>query len=137
MRDLASNIASRQSIAPALRTTTVTGESVDRLGFESVAVSVHVGAYTDGVHTLSLEHSDDGADWSAVTSAQIIGTATVITDNGESPTIPTFEDENDVFGYVGNKRFVRAKATVTGSPAVGCFVGVDLILGHPLNAPVA
>lgn len=136
MRDLKSNIASRQSIAPALRTVTATGSAVDRLGFESVTFNVHVGDWTDGTHAFSVEHSDDNVTYSAVTSDELIGAAPTIADDGQSPSgIPTFENENVLVGYKGHKRHIRAKITTTGSPATGAFIGVDVILGHANTRP--
>lgn len=130
MRDLASNLDVKQSLAPALQTATDEGSTVDTLGFESVTFAVHIGAWTDGTFVLSAEHSDDDSSWSAVTSAELIGTPPTVEDaNGDNDTL--------AFGYIGNKRYVRPKVTVTGSPSTGAFIGVDVILGHPHERPVS
>jgi hypothetical protein len=137
MRDLANNIDVKQSIAPALRTSTVTGTEADRLGFESVAFLVHVGAWTNGSFALSVEESDDNVSWGAAAAGDIIGTAPTIASLGGSPSVPNIENDTVVFGYRGAARYVRPVVTVTGSPNIGAFVGVSVLLGHPRNAPVA
>ncbi|PAP97822.1 hypothetical protein LRP31_23710 [Mesorhizobium mediterraneum] len=143
MRDLSNHIATRQCIAPALRSSyTVTGTAIDILGFESLAFSVHVGDWTDGEHVVSLEHSEDDISYDAVAARYITGTALedgtffelTIGDNGDSPSGPAYENENLVFGYVGDRRFVRAKI-VSLSAVTGAFIGIDAILGHAHQRP--
>lgn len=66
-RDLISNIQTKLSLAPAARVTgTATGTAVDLRGTDSAAIVVAFGAYTDGTHTPSLEHSVDGTTYSGV-----------------------------------------------------------------------
>ncbi|PBB85729.1 hypothetical protein [Mesorhizobium sp. WSM3876] len=141
MRELKSHLASRQSLAPLLRTVTATGTRIDRAGFESVTFVVHVGAWTDGVHTISFEHSDDDISYDAVIDndpdfpSELVGDAPVIQGDGESPVAATFSNENILVGYIGDRQYVRPKVTVTGGPATGAFVGIDVILGHAARRP--
>jgi hypothetical protein len=137
MRELKNSLVSRQSLAPELRTATATGTAIDRSGFESVTFNVHVGAWTDGVHAVSFEHSTDDSTYSAVTAAELVGTAPTIQDDGSSPSGPaTYEDENLLIGYIGDRQYIRPVVTVTGSPATGAFIGIDAILGHAHDRPV-
>ncbi|MEI8714782.1 hypothetical protein [Mesorhizobium sp. ISC11] len=135
MRELKNSLASRQSLAPALRTVTATGAAIDRAGFESLTFAIHVGAWTDGVHTVSFEDSDDNSNFDAVAAGDLVGTAPVIQDNGDSPSGPTFVNENVLIGYIGDRQYVRPKSTVTGSPGTGAFIGIDVILGHASKRP--
>ncbi|RWD14177.1 MAG: hypothetical protein EOS74_19540 [Mesorhizobium sp.] len=135
MRELKNSLSSRQSLAPALRTATATGTAIDRTGFESVTFAVHIGDWTDGVHTVSFEHSDDDISYDAVAADDLVGEAPVIQDDGNSPAAPTFENENVLVGYVGDRQRVRSKVTVTGGPATGAFIGIDAILGHASKRP--
>lgn len=137
MRELKNQLASRQSLAPALRTVTATGTAIDRAGFESLTFAVHVGDWTDGVHTVSFEDSDDNANFDAVAAANLVGTAPVIQDDGNSPNGPTFENENLLVGYIGDRQYIRSKVTITGAPGTGAFVGIDAILGHGSRRPTA
>ncbi|TIN02693.1 MAG: hypothetical protein E5Y34_06600 [Mesorhizobium sp.] len=135
MRELKNQLASRQSLAPALRTVTATGTAIDRAGFESLTFAVHVGDWTDGVHTVSFEDSDDNANFDAVAAANLVGTAPVIQDDGNSPNGPTFENENLLVGYIGDRQYIRSKVTITGAPGTGAFLGIDAILGHASKRP--
>jgi hypothetical protein len=136
MRDLKHNISIEQSISPTMRTTTVTGTAVDRLGYDSATFALHVGTWTDGTFTFGAEHSDDNSDWSTVSSTDLLGTA-VVTANDDSPATADLADTTETVGYIGEKRYVRPKVTASGSPAVGAFFGVDVILGHASSRPVS
>ena len=134
MRDMKNSTKAVQSITPALRTASVSaGTTVDTLGFEAASFAVVAGAYTDGAHAISAEHSDDGSSWSAITSTDLLGSFPSI---GASSPVDGNE-ETTLIGYIGNKRYVRAVTAVTGSPSTGAVYGVDVILGRPHVAPVS
>jgi hypothetical protein len=137
MRDLAHNIAIRQSLAPAVRTASADGSEIDRAGFESVTFAVHVGDWSDGAHAVSAEHHDEGGDWEAVAAGDLIGAMPVVQSNGESPELGLNANATAAIGYIGDKQFVRPKVTVTGSPGTGAFIGVDVILSHAHDRPTA
>lgn len=105
---------------------TVNGATVDRQQttpkdnqFGSVYFLVYTGVLTDGVHTWSLEDSDDGSTWGATTAVH--GTAPVT--NAASDDQKVFE-----FGYHGIKRFVRA-VCVTSGATTGGILGASATLG--------
>lgn len=137
MRDLVQNIAVRQSLPPAARTATVEGATVDRLGHESVTFQIAAGAWTDGTHAFSAEHSDDDSTWEAVAAADLIGSFPTVETDGASPEASDEDAQSYLVGYTGNKRYIRPKCTVTGSPSTGLVFGADVILGHPADAPTS
>lgn len=124
-RDINSNVATVSSFVPLLRTATVTGTGVDLAGFRSAMVLIHVGTVTDGTHTLSLEESDDDSTYTAVAS----------TDRSGSFTAAATAVKTQEVGYLGTKRYIRVKSTVTGSPATGGTYGAIVIKGDPLDLP--
>lgn len=130
MKDLFNNIQVKPSLPNALRAATATGTAVDRAYngsmFNSVLFVLHTGTMTDGTHTITIEESDDNTTWVTATALQ-----------GTAPAIVAVDDDK-VFevGYLGGKRYVRAKTTVTGSPATGGIYDALVVLGDPRNAPV-
>ena len=136
MRDLKSDIAIAQSIAPETRTANVTGTPVDRQGFESVTALVHVGTWVNGGFTFGADDSEDGAAWDAVDAKFLIGEV-VVEDNGFSPAGANDANSTQAVGYIGSRRYFRPKITVAGSPATGCFIGVDVVLGHAHARPTS
>lgn len=138
MRDMKNNVKSVQSITPALRTASVAaGATVDTLGYEAATFAVVAGTWTDGSHAISAEHSDDGSSWDAITASDLLGTFPTIASDGGSPEDGANEEATTLIGYIGNKRYVRAKSTVTGGPSTGAVYGVDVLLGRPHVAPVS
>lgn len=127
-----------KSITPAVRTNgTVNGSTVDRQisgasgtaeWHESALVVVSTGTITDGSHAVTVEHSDNGTDWTTATGADIQGTA---------PTVVAADDDK-VFeiGYVGVKRYVRATVVTSGATSGGLF-GAVVVLGFPSRAPIS
>lgn len=128
MRDLHDNIRASVTLAPATRTASANGTSVDLAGFEAAEVVVATGTITDGTHTIELQDSDDGATFAAVADAFLLGS---------EPAIGA-ADDNKTFrvGYVGGKRYLRASVTVSGATSGGTY-GAVVIAGYPRHAPVA
>lgn len=130
------NVYNRTKAVKALNTGartngTVTGTTVDRLAvagnaFGSVCFVVLSETLTDGVHTLSVEESDDNSSWaSAAAGDQTAAVATVAAQNNLS-----FE-----VGYHGAKRYCRLKVVTTGATTGGVIEAVA-ILGMPRHEPV-
>jgi hypothetical protein len=122
--------AARPSLSPAARPNNgaVDGTSVDMQGtrnyFRVAMLIVVAGAITDGTHTVELQDSDDGTT----------GWTTVPADarEGAFPVLTT-ADANTVrrVGYLGRRRFVRARITTTNAPAttpVGGVIGAAILL---------
>jgi hypothetical protein len=126
-RDLASNLAIRESIRPAVHSAaTVTGEVVDTRGFDSAMVAVAVGAVAaSGNVTLKLQHSEttSGGDFSDVTAADLVG------------AFPAALLTNTAFrvGYTGPRRYLRVFGTLNSGTSVAYSAAV--VLGSPAQAP--
>jgi hypothetical protein len=127
-KDTYNNVKLVSTIVPAVNSALVTGTTVDTAGFESATLLVNVGAIAaSGNVTLKLQHSDtttDG-DFVDVPAAQLLG------------TIPAALVASTAYkqGYIGAKRYVRAKGTLNSGTSVA--YGAEFILGHARSKPVA
>lgn len=127
-KDLYNNLKHVSSVVPAVNSAaTVTGTTVDTKGFESAMMAVNVGAIASaGDVTLKLQHSDtdvDG-DFVDVPATQLQGSVPATL---EAAT--TYKQ-----GYLGDKRYVRAKGTLNGGTSVA--YSVEFLLGHARDKPV-
>ena len=127
-RDLVSILDTAQSLAPAARTASANGSTVDLHGYGSAMFVVEKGTITDGTHTISAEESDDDSTWTAVAAADLKGTFTALTSSVTAKT-------NRV-GYKGNKRYVRVITTVAGTTTGGVY-GATVVRGHAEQTPLA
>lgn len=125
-RSLKEDISVAGSIAPALIAATATGAAVDTLGFESATIVFIPGTITDGTHTPSVLESDDNSTFTTVAAGDLIGSLAALA-TGVIQRV----------GYRGMKRYLKAKSTVTGSPATGGSYGASVILGHPHTGAVS
>ena len=135
MRTSLYNVAlAKSSILPsANRTTSTTGATVDRMtdrgGFRSALVVVHAGTITDGTHTVEVQDSPNGSDWTAVANDFLQGT---------EPALTASNDERiHEIGYVGHQRYLRVVVTASGSPSTGGIYGATILLGWPRRMPPA
>ena len=127
-QDLKNNVLAKHTIAPAVRTDgTVNGVTVDLRGYESALALFHVGDWTDGTHTPSLEHSDDDSSWSAVSAGDLQGSFTANSGTGQ-------ENAVQQVGYKGSKAYLRGKLVTTGA-TTGALSSMCIVKGHPRNAP--
>ena len=130
MRAHFQNTDARIGLAPALRTSSATGGTIDRLGFEAVSFLVVTGAWTDGSHAVSAEASDDGASWAAIPAGDLVGAFPTVAAAGAA-------SKTTRVSYTGDARYVRVKSAASGSPSTGAIVGVVVLLDRPHSAPVA
>lgn len=119
MRDLKAGLDAAPALAPAVRNATATGTVVDLRGFDGASVLVHVGAYTDGTHTPSLEASTDGVTYVAVGAGEMAGGFTAIASGAEANTVQQV-------GYSGPGRYLRPKLTVAGA-TTGAAVAISVL----------
>lgn len=147
-KDLHSNIKAEQAIAPKTYTTGITGTAdIDLAGFNSCEIEITYGDHADTLSAsvdfdVDLEHADDtGAGvhdtFADVVQADVLG-CTLLT----GAIINHVEDDADTnqvyrVGYVGGKRFLKVGVTANGTHSTGTIIGVNVIKGHPLDAPVA
>jgi hypothetical protein len=91
-------------------TNTHTGETIDTKGYEALDFCFNFEITTATSITIAIYEGDesDMSDEAAVDSSQLIG-ALVISSTGS---------QTAHIGYVGNKRYVRAKVTGAGSVSV-------------------
>lgn len=129
MRDLINNIDAKRAISPAAAVTDNTAfvsQILDRLGAESVALLINLGALADADATfaVTMEHGDVAnlSDAAAVPSDQMNGTLALAGFD--------FSADNAIrkIGYTGGKRYVRA--TITPSNNAGnVFLSAIWLLG--------
>lgn len=123
-KDIFNNVSMFQSLAPAARTNgTVDGAATDRQFSDSLMAIIDFGLWTDGVHTIKLQHSDDNVTFEDVPAAELQGTSPVVVDANT--------EDNMIYkiGYLGIKRYVRATTTVSGA-TTGAIYGVVLEKSH-------
>lgn len=128
VRDLKNNIDAVASLDPAVRATgTANGSSADLAGYGAAVALVNFGAYTNGTHTPSLEHSDDNSAFAAVAAAELDGSFTPISASAAGTT--------QRVGYRGSKRYLRVVMTVAGG-ATGAASSAVILRGAAAMAPV-
>lgn len=118
------------SIAPAARTSGVTGTAVDLTGCSEYTVLVLPGAVTDGTHTITLEDSPDNTTFTAVDPSLIIGTPS----NALTP-VTNANAGVQKLRYVGAQRYLRAKVAISGATTGGVY-GVWIVT-RPRKKPAA
>lgn len=128
MRDLLSNIASLQVVAPAVLAATTTSAALDLLGFDSAVMVVNTGAIVGaGNFTAKVQESDTttSGDFTDVAAGDLRG------------SLPASLAENNVarVGYIGHKRYVRLLITKNSGTSIAA--GAVAILGDPASAPVS
>ena len=129
VRDLKNNIDAAHSLEPAVRPTgTYNGTSVDLAGYHAALLLLYVGAYTNGTHTPTLEHSDDNVSFTTASAAELDGSFTPISSAGSANSVQRV-------GYRGSKRYVRAVMTVA-SGATGAASAALIVRGMPVTQPV-
>jgi hypothetical protein len=129
IRDIRNKITENHSLEPAVRPTgTYNGAGVDLSGFNAAMAVIYFGAYTNGTHTPTLEHSDDNSVFAVVPAAELEGSFTAVSAAGGANTVQTV-------GYKGSRRFLRAVMTVA-SGATGAASCALIVRGDPGQLPV-
>lgn len=132
MRDLKSDIAVRQTVAPAVVNANTDGEPVERTGFESATAVVSTGAIAgSGNFTAKLQHGypPEGSPvdygWEDVTAADLVG------------AFPAVLAANSVVrvGYIGGRSHLRVVVTKNSGTSIAAHG--EIILGHAHQRPVA
>lgn len=139
MKDLASLLDAKVSIAAAQYTATATGDEVDMLGFESATILVYPSAIAtadaSNLVTFTLtEATTTGGTFTAVDSGDYIssgGWDRLLNATGEAADVY-------IFGYkrsVVSKRFIKVVGTETGT--TDATYSAVVVLGHPIKAPIS
>jgi hypothetical protein len=106
----------QESVRPQVATADVNGESIDLRGADSILFAVTVGAINggNGDSVVTIEDSADNSTFADVATANILGTEPTLAANTAYQ-----------FGYIGAKRYVRAKFGIgTETNAAVSVVGV-------------
>lgn len=136
MRDIYRNILVTQHLNPVVSTSTKTSTTIDLQGYNSANVLFAIGLAGDTLTgslywTLKLTHSDDDSSYSDVALADLNNTAATVVVDSMSKDETVYG-----FGYNGNKRYLRAVATPTGSHSSGTPIGIVALRGTPAYMPV-
>ena len=124
MRDLKPVVDFLNSCRPAARTATVTGTGVDLARKNGAVAHLHVGTVTDGTHTPTLEESDDDTTYTTVAAGDLKGSFAALATNTDQRV-----------GYLGSKRYVRVKVTVSGTTTGGVY-GATILRGFAAKQPL-
>jgi hypothetical protein len=123
--DLYDNVKVLPAIRPdILRVNgSVDGPTVDRRQgrtfYRSVMFAVMTGAITDGTHTVNVQESANGTDWTNVAAGDLRGAEPVILLANDNATYE--------FAYTGGAHYVRLQLITTGATTGGFVDGVCLL----------
>lgn len=125
-RDLIHNTSVALSLSPAARAASASGNAVDLRGYDAAVISVFFGAYTDGTHTPSVQHSMDGSTFTAAATSDLDGSLSAVSSAGGAGSVQSV-------GYIGSQRYVRVVMTVSGA-TTGALSAACVTAGYPSNA---
>jgi hypothetical protein len=100
---------------------------VDLRGYDAAMIVVAFGAYTDGTHTPSVQHSADNSSYTAVSASELDGALSPVSSAGGANSVQSV-------GYLGSQRYVRVVMTVSGASS-GALSTAQVIAGEPRCAP--
>lgn len=137
MRDLYHNVLVTQHLNPVTSTTTKTSSAIDLQGFNSGEVVFSIGLSGDTLSgsvfwTLKLQHSDDDSIYTDVPLSDLNNVAATVVVNS-----PSLDETAYAFGYQGNKRYLKAVATPTGTHTNGTPMGMLAMRDAAAYRPVA
>ncbi|MDO8838515.1 MAG: hypothetical protein Q7V31_06260 [Parvibaculum sp.] len=142
MRDIHNNIATVQTLDPAVTTISRYGAPVDRRGFAAVEHIVCIGTTGETLSpalsiACAIEVSENGGDWQPVTAAHEVLGGTP-DENGVFATIDDVAgDQRDYrIGYVGPARYSRVAVVLTGTHEEGTPIAALALLAHAHLKPV-
>lgn len=117
------------SLQPAARVNgTVNGAGVDLRGYDAAMICVGFGAYTDGTHTPSVQHSADGTTYTAAAASDLDGAFVAVSGAGGANAVQSV-------GYIGANRYVRVVMVTTGATS-GALSHAIVVAGEPRQMPV-
>ncbi|MGX1196932.1 hypothetical protein [Parvibaculum sp. MBR-TMA-1.3b-4.2] len=139
--DMHHNLASVQTLDPAVTTEARAGAPVDIQGFHGVEHIVAIGASGDSLSEtdrldLVLEVSEDGSSWEAVSEGgDILGSVDA---GGVFASIDAASKEQSEYriGYVGSLRYSRIRVVPEGTHDEGTPVAALALLGGADVKPV-
>ena len=139
MKDLYNNIEVTSVLDPIVVAADADHDGIDLKGYNSALLVVNCGL--DAGTGLSSSHklvftlydSPDDTTYTLVETADMLDLTVV---SGVVITIDAVGEDNSIYklGYVGGKRYLKLAYTETG--AVSMPMSIELVKGHPENAPV-
>ena len=137
-----SNLYAVSLLVPAVRNSDTNSTGMDLRDAESAALLFHIGASADtlnGTNKIELEaqESDDNVTFTAVANADMnlyatgtnVGTGVVVNSNATA-------SQSYLFGYKGNKRYIRGVLNFSGTHSTGTPTGVVGLRGGNHYLPV-
>ena len=136
MRDLYHSVLTTQVLSPSVATSIKTSSSIDLQGYSSLSAVFALGLSGDTLSgsiywTLTLQHSDDNATFSAVATTDCNAGVNSYVVNSSSLDRTAYS-----IGYIGAKRYLQAVATPTGTTSVGIPIGMIALRGKASYSPV-
>ena len=127
-KDLRAQIKHVTLFAKAAVTATQSIQYADTNGFRGAQFIVDVGAWTADDLKVTFQDSDDHSTWANIADANLEGYANnIMLKHGHATSYLKV-------GYTGNKRYIGAIITDTGSGSV--VVGIYVNLGSPDQSPI-
>lgn len=151
MKDMDSNVVVVEGVNPIVMTVAVGAKdtgNIDLQGFDGALLVVHVGAKhasdtlngTNKITILFQDAEDDGTG--SPGSYANVDTVDVVGVTPASGVVLTIDDAAKCamvhqFGYVGDKRFVKATATPGGTIVNGVPIALEIVKGYPNYVPAS
>lgn len=141
MMDRHNSIKYVRAVSPVAIGTTGTGKTsnaIDRAGYEGVEVIFDYGSVTatNAVFTALLTEGDTtGGSFTSVADADLIGTEAAAGLAAAVRVSGTTKNVTKQVGYIGNKRYLKAKVSSTVTAAAP--IGITMALVNPRHMPVS
>lgn len=139
MKDLYNKVEAVSVLDPIAITTTAVHTDIDLQGYNSACLLIQAGLdagtglSANHKFVFTMDHSDDGATYTAVTTADMLDLTVT---SGIVLTIDDTAEDNTLYklGYVGGKRYLQLTYTITGTVTMP--MGIIVLKGSPELAPV-
>lgn len=133
--DKATKVAPVSTLAPQAVTAAVNGATVDLQNFEAATVVFNLGAFTGTTPTatLDIQDSPDGAVWTSVVAANLIGGALP----AAAAVIPANTPALVKRGYIGIQRYLRACVTAVSGTTPSLLLSAHVTREMPRTLPTA
>ena len=97
-------------VRPAAHAASFSGASTSTADWTSNKIEINCGAITDGVHTPTLYDAPDGATWTAVSAANMVGAF-----------VPLVANSDQQVSYIGAQPYVQVQFVVAGATDGGIY----------------
>lgn len=132
-------------------TSTFNSPGVDLANYNGATMYILAGTWTDGTHTITLQESSDNSSFADVAAADLVSWQATSTTSAtplkatDASSLPTGNIQptaitsaatmiNWRVGYIGAKRYIRAKATLSGITS-GATYDIVIQAGHARVLP--